>query len=295
MKTNNDSRGGRLQPRYYAAYARYFVRYLEEMNKEGIAIWGITPQNEPENPFNQPSMEMDANEQLDFINNHLGPAVAASPFSPKIIAFDHNCDNTDYPTTVLNNSSFAEGAAFHLYAGNISAMSTVHDQTGKSVYFTEQFTSTGGDFDGDLGWHMENVVIGSLRNWSKTVIEWNLATNSDFGPRTEGGCTECLGAITVNSSSSISRNVSYYIVSQLSKFVEPGAVRLASGGGGILNAVVRNPDGGKSTAGLQSQQCGPERIGELGRPIIFLQRAGAQCRHLHLGGDPRHHSPEPRS
>ena len=146
---------------------------------------------------------------------------------------------------MLNNSSFAEGAAFHLYAGDISAMSTVRDQTGKNVYFTEQFTSTEGNFDGDFGWHMENVVIGSMRNWSKTVIEWNVATNADFGPRTDGGCTECLGAVTINNASSISRNVSYYIISQLSKFVEPGAVRLESSGDGILNVAVRNPDGEK--------------------------------------------------
>ena len=245
MKTNNDSRGGSLQPQYYAAYARYFVRYLEEMNKEGISIWGVTPQNEPENPFNQPSMAMNASEQLDFINNHLGPAIARSPFSPKIIAFDHNCDNTGYPISVLNNSQYAEGAAFHLYAGDISAMSTVHDQTGKNVYFTEQFTSSNGSFDGDFGWHTENVVIGSMRNWSKTVIEWNLAADPTSNPRTDGGCTECLGAITVNNSDNISRNVSYYIISQLSRFVDPGAVRLESSGDGILNVAVRNPDGGK--------------------------------------------------
>ena len=246
MKTNNSSIGGRLQPQYYAAYARYFVRYLEEMAQEGITIWGITPQNEPENPYNEPSMLMNASEQVDFINNHLGPAISTSPFSPKIIAFDHNCDNTSYPITVLNNSSYAEGAAFHLYAGDISAMSTVHDQTGKNVYFTEQFTSSNGSFDGDFGWHMENVVIGSLRNWSKTVIEWNLAADPNSNPRTPGGCSECLGAITVNDAGSIRRNVSYYIISQLSKFADPGAVRLASNDDGIRNVAMRNPDGSKA-------------------------------------------------
>ena len=247
MKTNNDSRAGRLQTQYYAAYARYFVRYLEEMNNEGISIWGITPQNEPENGNNQPSMLMNADEQLDFINNHLGPAIAASPFTPKIIAYDHNADNLQFPIKVLNGSDFVDGAAFHLYDNppNIGGLSEVREQTGKNIYFTEQFTSTEGEFDGDLGWHMENVVIGSLRNWSKTVIEWNLATNADFGPRTDGGCTECLGAVTVNDPSSFSRNVSYYIISQLSKFVTPGAVRLESTGGGILNVALRNPDGEK--------------------------------------------------
>ena len=143
MKTNRDTAanpaiGGRLDPQFYEAYARYFVRYLQEMEAEGIPIWGITPQNEPENPFNEPSMEMNSNEQLDFINNHLGPQIEAAGFNPRIIAFDHNCDNPGYPINVLNNSTYAEGAAFHLYdpGANIEAMSEVRNATGKNVYFT---------------------------------------------------------------------------------------------------------------------------------------------------------------
>jgi len=246
MKTNNTWIGGSLSTSYYAAYATYFVKYLDAMSALGIDIWAITPQNEPENPYNEPSMLMNSTEQKNFINNNLGPAIASSGHATKIIAFDHNCDNTAYPIDVLNNSSYVDGAAFHLYGGNISAMSTVKNQTGKNVYFTEQFTSTNGNFSGDLGWHMQNVVIGSMRNWSKSVIEWNLATNSSYGPKTPGGCSECLGAVTVNSSSSITRNVSYYIISQVSKFVQPGAVRIESNTtASISNVAFSNPDGSK--------------------------------------------------
>ncbi|MHA7060153.1 RICIN domain-containing protein [Aquimarina sp. M1] len=244
MKTNGSWIGGSLQSQFYSAYANYFIKYLEAMKAEGIQIWAITPQNEPENPFNEPSMQMNSSEQKDFINNHLGPAIESSQFSTKIIAYDHNCDNTAYPIDVLNNSPYVDGAAFHLYdyPPNIGALSTVRNATGKNVYFTEQFTSSNGNFDGDFGWHMENVVIGSLRNWSKTVIEWNLATDPSFGPRTPGGCTECLGAITVNNSSNFNRNVSYYIIGQVSKFVKPGAIRTESNNNGILNVSFKNPD-----------------------------------------------------
>ena len=245
MKDNNSYIGGRLEGRYYEAYARYFVKYLQAMRAEGISVWAITPQNEPENPFNEPSMLMNSSEQKDFINNHLGPQLRDASFSTKIIAFDHNCDNPAYPIDVLNNSSFVDGAAFHLYAGDISTMGNVRNQTGKNVYFTEQFTSSNGQFDGDFGWHMENVVIGSLRNWSRSVVEWNLATFGDYGPRTPGGCTTCLGAITVNNSGSITRNVSYYIIGQISKFVAPGAQRLGSGEG-IPNTAFKNPDGSRA-------------------------------------------------
>ncbi|GAA3767078.1 RICIN domain-containing protein [Flavobacterium ginsengiterrae] len=246
MKTNGSWIGGSLQTQYYAAYARYFVKYLQAMQAQGIPIWAITPQNEPENPHNEPSMLMNSTEQKNFINQQLGPQMASAGFgNVKIIAFDHNCDNTAYPIDVLNNSSYVDGAAFHLYLGNISAMSTVKNATNKNVYFTEQYTGAGGNFGGDFGWHMQNVVIGSTTNWSKTVLEWNAANNPSFGPRTPGGCTTCLGAITVNNSTSYTRNVAYYIIGQISKFVKPGAVRIgaSSTSGSILSVAFKNPDG----------------------------------------------------
>ena len=147
------------------------LKYIETMNFNGINIWGITPQNEPENPDNEPSMLMSSGTQINFINNHLGPALDMMEYSPKIIAFDHNCDNLSYPVDVLNSCAYVDGAAFHLYAGDISVLSQVRNLTGKNVYFTEQYTNVFGDFDGDLGWHMENVVTGSLNNGSKCVLE----------------------------------------------------------------------------------------------------------------------------
>ena len=246
MKTNNSWIGGSLQTQYYAAYARYFVKYFAAMQAQGISIWGITPQNEPENPHNEPSMLMNSTEQKNFINQQLGPQMAAAGYGNiKIIAFDHNCDNTAYPIDVLNNSSYVDGAAFHLYLGNISAMSTVRNATNKNVYFTEQYTGSGGSFSGDLGWHMQNVVIGSTNNWAKTVLEWNAANNSSLGPRTPGGCSTCLGAITVNNSTSYTKNVAYYIIGQISKYVKPGALRISSSStsGTIFSAGFKNPDG----------------------------------------------------
>jgi len=246
MKTNNSWIGGSLQTQYYAAYARYFVKYFAAMQAQGISIWAVTPQNEPENPHNEPSMLMNSTEQKNFINQQLGPQMAAAGYGNiKIIAFDHNCDNAAYPIDVLNNSSYVDGAAFHLYLGNISAMSTVRNATNKNVYFTEQYTGSGGNFGGDFGWHMQNVVIGSTNNWSKTVLEWNAANNPSLGPRTPGGCNTCLGAITVNNSTSYTKNVAYYIIGQISKFVKPGAVRISSSStsGTIQTVGFRNPDG----------------------------------------------------
>lgn len=244
MKTNNAWIGGRLRQDMMGTYALYFRKYLEVMNAEGLRIWGITVQNEPENNHNEPSMLMNSNEQIDFINNHLRGQIENLPFgAPKVISFDHNCDNTDFPSDVANSSDFVDGSAFHLYAGDISALSEVRNRTNKNIYFTEQFTSSEGDFNLDLGFHMEQVVIGSIRNWSRVVIEWNLSSFADFTPKTPGGCSTCLGASTIENGD-YSRNVSYYIIGQIARFVDPGATVLASTNG-MANAAFKNPDGSR--------------------------------------------------
>lgn len=249
MKDNGKSVGGSLKPEFYSAYAHYFVKYIQAMKAEGIDVTAITPQNEPLHDGNNPSLKMTAPEQSDFIKNHLGPALHFSGITTKIIVYDHNCDKPEYPLAILNDSAakpFVDGSAFHLYAGDISAMSRVHDvHPDKNVYFTEQYTASTGQFSGDLQWHMKNLVIGAPRNWSRTVFEWNLANDENFGPHTPGGCTTCKGALTINGSV-VKRNVAYYIIAHISKFVPPGSVRIASNATGTLhNVAFKTPSGKK--------------------------------------------------
>jgi glucosylceramidase len=250
MKDNNSFVGGSLQTKYYAVYARYFVKYIQAMKGQGITIDAITPQNEPLHPGNNPSLLMTAPQQADFIKNHLGPAFQTANISTKIIIYDHNCDKPDYPIAILNDAAakpFIDGSAFHLYAGDISALSTVKTaHPDKALYFTEQYTPTDGNFGGDLKWHLKNVIIGSMRNWSRNALEWNLANDAAFGPHTDGGCTTCKGAITIENSSAYKRNVAYYIIAHASKFVTPGSVRIESAVSGNLNNVAfKTPEGKK--------------------------------------------------
>lgn len=231
MKTNQSTKGGSLKPEYYAAYANYFVKYIQEMAKEGITLDAITLQNEPENPKNNPSMVMTAGEQAAFVKDHLGPAFEKATIKTKIIVFDHNCDHPEYPIAILDDAAakkYIDGSAFHLYLGEIEALSKVHNaHPDRNVYFTEQWTSPQGEFGGDLRWHVRELIVGATRNWSRNVLEWNLAADPEFNPHTDdGGCTMCLGALTIGQT--VSRNVSYYIIAHASKFVPPGSVRIAS-------------------------------------------------------------------
>ena len=230
MKDNGNSKGGSLLPKYYSVYAQYFVKYIQVMMENGITIDAITPQNEPQHGGNNPSMVMSAEQQAEFIKKNLGPAFKTAGITTKIIIWDHNCDNPKYPITILNDPAakqYIDGSAFHLYNGDISALDTVHNlHPDKNLYFTEQWTGAKGSFDGDLKWHTRNVIIGSMRNWSKIALEWNLASDSSYNPHTPGGCTECKGALTINGD--IKRNVGYYIIAHVSKFVPPGSVVMAS-------------------------------------------------------------------
>ena len=230
MKTNQASKGGSLKPEFYTAYARYLVKYIQAMQKEGIRIDAITIQNEPLHPGNNPSLLMLPSEQATFIKKNLGPAFKAANIKTKIILYDHNADRPDYPISILNDAEarqYIDGSAFHLYGGNIEALNEVHEaHPDKNLYFTEQWIGSPGNFAGDLKWHTKNLIIGAPRNWSKNVLEWNLAADPKQNPHTDGGCTECLGALTIGES--IVRNPAYYIVAHAAKFVRPGSVRIAS-------------------------------------------------------------------
>jgi glucosylceramidase len=228
MKDNKSSKGGQLKPFYYSVYADYLVKYLQSMQKEGIRIFAITPQNEPLNPDNNPSLYFPSAQQNEFIKYHLGPLFEKKQIPTKILLFDHNCDHPEYAVDILNDPitrKYVAGSAFHLYGGNIQALSTVRKaHPDKDVYFTEQWTGIKGDFEGDFMWHMKNVIIGALNNDAKTVLEWNLANDASWGPHTPGGCTECLGALTI--SNTIQKNVAYYIIAQIAKFVPRGSHRI---------------------------------------------------------------------
>src|ERR1700723_1094492 len=123
MKTNDDVKGGELQPEYYGAFAKYLVKYIEAMRAEGVTIDAITLENEPLNPKNTPSMVVFAKEEDTIIADHLGPALQKAGIRTKILLYDHNPDVLSYPLSILGDpgaSKYVDGTAFHLYGGDPS-------------------------------------------------------------------------------------------------------------------------------------------------------------------------------
>ena len=161
MKTNDKPKGGSLKPEFYGAYAEYFVKYIEGMKAEGVTINAITVQNEPLNPKNTPSMVMFAAEEATFIAKYLGPSFQEAGITTKILLYDHNADVPSYPLSILEDPvacKYVDGIAFHLYGGDVSTLTKVHDEyPNKNLYLTEQ--SVTGPASEPLG--IAAAVVGS--------------------------------------------------------------------------------------------------------------------------------------
>jgi glucosylceramidase len=251
MKSSQSMIGGSLNPSAMAPLASYFVKFLQAYQMENVPIDRITIQNEPHfTPTGYPGMFMEWDQQAAFVRDYLGPAIANAGLTTGIALWDHNWDEPNYPINVLTDAGaarYAAGSAFHCYAGTPDAMTTVHNfNPGKDLYFTECTDSTIRTWASFLKSDIENLLIGATRNWARTVLKWNIALDPNHGPQ-NGGCSTCTGLVTIDQSSgAVSYNVDYYTLGHASKFVRPGARRIASntfGPGSIEDVAFKNPDG----------------------------------------------------
>jgi glucosylceramidase len=250
MKTNGNMVGGSLSTSYESTFADYLVKFVQAYQAAGVPVQYLSVANEPQfSPAGYPGMLMDSAQQSRIING-LAPKLSAAGLSTKILAWDHNWDNTSYPQQVLSAAGAnSVGTAWHCYAGDPSGQTTVHNAyPAKDIFFTEcsgtESSNTANTFADSLLWQGRNLDIGAIRNWARTVTLWNVALNASHGP-VIGSCTNCNGLVMVNGGS-VTYNADYYVLGHLAKFVKPGAVRIdstAQGQGGIENVAFRNPDG----------------------------------------------------
>lgn len=254
MKDSKRLEGGRLIGRYkvYDLYADYFVKYIQAYAAEGLRIDAVTLQNEPNyEPGDYPGMLMSPADQAR-LAICLGQKLQANKIDTKIVIWDHNWDKPDYPIEVLKDpqaNPYIAGTAFHGYAGEPEAqLQVAQAYPDKAIYFTEL---SGGDwaanFDDNLMWDVGTLIIRAVRCHARTVIKWNLALDQAHGPKKSGGCGNCRGVVTIDTSTgAVTREEEYYALAHASKFVRPGARRIDSTeppGGGVQNVAFLNPSG----------------------------------------------------
>lgn len=249
MKTSGSMIGGELKPEYYASYAAYFVKYIQAYAAQGLHIYAVTPQNEPLYcPNHYPGMLMLPEVQSEFVKHHLKPAFEANGITTKILCYDHNWDKPEYPLHMLEEARDAiDGVAWHWYGGRASAQSEVFlADPSKEVHFTE---GSGGEWIPAFEPAFSNVMrtgIDIIRNYSKSLVLWNMALDEENGPFVPGfGKSTCRGILKVNQQTKeLEYTLDYYALAHFSKCVRPKAVRLetASADEAIRAVALRNVD-----------------------------------------------------
>lgn len=234
MKSSNSLITGTLNPGDYDVFGRYLLRSVQAFGEQGVDVDLISIQNEPDyEPADYPGMRLSDSQRAEIIGSHVGPLFEQSGLNVQILEWDHNWDKPEAPLAVLSDpkaSTYVSGVAWHCYAGDVAAQATVRDaHPDKDVYFTE---CTGGDWDpgweSSFPWVMRNIIIGATRNWARGIIFWNLALDEAHGPHL-GGCANCRGVLTIDGRSGlVTRNIEYYALAHVSRFVRPGASRISS-------------------------------------------------------------------
>jgi len=248
MKTSDSMVTGSFLPQYYAAYANYFVKYLQGYAAAGVPVRYVSAQNEPlYEPTTYPGMNFPASAEDAFIGGYLGPALRHAGLSTQILGYDHNWDAPAYPEQLYADPTTAQyvpGTAWHCYAGDVSAQSVSHnDYPHAQAFETECSGGTWQGTDAQAFAATMGLLIGSPRNWAQSVILWNLALDDNMGPQ-NNGCNTCRGVVTVHADGTVTKNLDYYALGQSTRFVHPGAVRIASSQpAGVSDVAYTDPNG----------------------------------------------------
>ncbi|MHA6757200.1 glycoside hydrolase family 30 protein [Streptacidiphilus sp. PAMC 29251] len=267
MKDNNSVVGGHILPADYQVYANYLLKSVQAYQAAGVPVYAMSVENEPQNrtPLGYPATDVPVAAETAIINA-LGPLLQANGLgNVKIMAYDHNwaehpndtasaaklgeAPELNYASDILNSSAaqYISGDAFHCYYGDAGAQTAIHNQfPTKDVWFTECSGSHDAGqplsqyFSDTLNWQSNNVTIPALQNWSKSVLLWNLALDSNGSPHNQG-CGTCTGTIAIDGTN-VTYNAEYYLTGHLSKFIQPGAIHIGSNNAGDLhNVAFKNP------------------------------------------------------
>jgi len=241
MKINNDltdptTKGlieGTLAPEYFEMYANYLVKWIEAYKAEGVEIDTITLQNEPfYTPSDYPGMLLNETQQIQLVKL-LGPKLESASLTTKILILDHNWDLYEKAITILDDDDarqYIDGVAWHGYSTPYpSQQSIVHRAYPKIGHYFTEVTGfkAAPNFHDNLVWLYKNIFTGSVQNWAKTALLWNLALDENGGPILRD-YDDLRGAVTISQNPNIAPvyEVEYYAIGHMSKFVMPGAYRI---------------------------------------------------------------------
>ncbi|MCW2503778.1 MAG: secreted hydrolase [Actinomycetia bacterium] len=252
---------GALKREYYPAYARYFVRYVQSYAAAGVKLDYVSVQNEPncchaDDPpaMDYPGMVWTPAALTEFTRDYLFPAFRAAHLRTQVLVHDFNYGDWDnlgkqiVADPALRADPLFGGIAWHGYWGDPATGSAVHEAYPSVPQFSTEHS--GGTWVANQQNDDLADIVNYARNWSSSLTKWSIAVNQDHGPH-NGGCGSCTGLVTIPEGGPhpgrAEYTIEYYTTGHLTKFVRPGARRIASNDGtAVRNVAWRNPDGSKA-------------------------------------------------
>ena len=234
MKTNGQmNQGGRLKPECRQAWARCYVKFIQAYEAEGVPVWGVSVQNEPDATQRWDSCIYSAEEERDFVRDYLGPELALAGLGRvHIVIWDHNRDLMVERASVMyadpEAAKYVWGTGFHWYGENhFDHVQQVHDAwPDKHLLFTEGCQEGGPHLgEWELGERYACSIINDLNRWTVGWIDWNLVLDELGGPNHVGNM--CSAPIIVDTAhDALLHQSSYYYLGHFSRFIQPGAQRV---------------------------------------------------------------------
>lgn len=253
MKSNGQmNNGGFLLPQFRQAWAQCFVRFIQAYAAEGVPVWAVSVQNEPAATQRWDSCIYSAEEERDFVRDHLGPALAEAGLGHiNIVIWDHNRDHLVERASVVYSdpeaAKYVWGAGFHWYGEHhFEQVQLTHDAwPDKQLLFTEG-CQEGGPHTGSwaLGERYAHNIINDLNRWTVGWIDWNLVLDETGGPNHVGNL--CSAPILVDTANdALLHQSSYYYLGHFTRFIKPGAKRVlcAASRQDLESTAFVNPDG----------------------------------------------------
>ncbi|MCQ4034819.1 glycoside hydrolase family 30 protein [Kaistella montana] len=260
MKSNKSMlKGGRLEEKYYQTWADYYVKFINEYQKRGINVWGLTIQNEPMATQTWESCIYTAEEEGNFLKNNLGPTLWKNGFKDKkVIIWDHNRDLIyQRATTTLQDpetAKYANGIGYHWYEtwNNKTQLFDNLTETQRAfpnmfLAFTEgckeQFKMDG-IYDVSLGELYGRNMLNDFNKGTALWTDWNVLLDETGGPNHVGNF--CFAPIIADTKTGeVHYTYEYYYIGQVSKFIKPGAQRIgnSSNRAALLSTAFMNENG----------------------------------------------------
>lgn len=273
---------GSLLPKYYGTWANYLSKYVSAYAKEGIKLWGITPQNEPLHAHDArwDSNGFTAEQGRDFLRDHLGPQLVKDGHLKlddldaglRVLIYDHNKSvMNEYVSPTYQDpeaAKYAWGTAFHWYANSELDENNWHAAAldklrtswpSKGMIHTE--SSIDIDVDDPIGQYWREStdyagtfvpfdtyaydIITDLNHGAQGYIEWCIILSNQGQPNPYDNFNSAPVLINPVTDEVIYTPL-YYLLSHFSKFIRPGSHRIELEGDeveGLIYTAAKNPDG----------------------------------------------------